>query len=67
MKWQVQTADSSLLQNLTIPKVSDTLIEQTEQDITLDEIAFALKRLPNNKSPGSDGLPTEFYNFFGKI
>lgn len=52
------TSDSSLLQNLTIPKVSHTQNEQIEQDITLDEIAFALKQLPNNKSPGSHGLPT---------
>ena len=60
------TSDSSLLQNLTIPKVSDTLNEQTEQDITIDEIAFASKQLPNNKSPDSDGLPTEFYKLFWK-
>ena len=54
------------MQNLTIPKVSDTLNEQIEQDITLDEIAFALKQLPYNKSLGSDGLPTEFYKCFWK-
>ena len=30
------------------------------------EILNSIKSLPNNKSPGSDGLPIEFYNFFWK-
>ena len=32
--------------------------------ITLEECGLALKQLANNKSPGSDGFPTEFYKFF---
>ena len=32
--------------------------------VTLEELGFALKQLPNNKSPGSDGFTTEFYKFF---
>ena len=32
--------------------------------MTLQEIRKALKLLPNNKSPGSDGVPTNFYIFF---
>ena len=33
-------------------------------DITIDECANSLLALNNNKSPGSDGFTTEFYNFF---
>ena len=35
-----------------------------DDDITVDEIADAVKNLSNNKSPGSDGFPIEFYKFF---
>ena len=30
----------------------------------MEDIAEATKALPNNKSPGSDGFPLEFYKFF---
>ena len=30
----------------------------------MEECSIALKSLPNNKAPGSDGFTTEFYKFF---
>ena len=35
-----------------------------ENDLKIDEVANALKQLPNDKSPGSDGFTTNFYKFF---
>ena len=35
-----------------------------DEVLTLEEITKALKLLPNNKSPGSDGFTTNFYKFF---
>ena len=35
-----------------------------DKEITLEECSQALKSMSNNKSPGCDGLPTEFYKFF---
>ena len=35
-----------------------------EKETTEQEILNIVKSLPNNKAPGEDGLPSEFYNFF---
>ena len=35
-----------------------------DKDITVEELGKNLKNLPNNKSPGCDGLTTDFYKFF---
>ena len=35
-----------------------------DSHITIEELGKNLKQLPNNKSPGCDGLTTEFYKFF---
>lgn len=32
--------------------------------LTNDELYKALDKMPNNKSPGPDGLPAEFYRHF---
>ena len=50
--------------NDNIPKLneSDRLI--CDKLLSLEECTKALKLLPNNKSPGSDGFTTNFYKFF---
>ena len=35
-----------------------------EGDLTLEELALAVKNMSNNKSPGLDGFPVEFFKFF---
>ncbi|XP_071849885.1 uncharacterized protein [Apostichopus japonicus] len=44
--------------------LNDEDIESLEKPITLDEIKIALSLASNNKSPGIDGLPYEFYSSF---
>ncbi|CAC5416070.1 unnamed protein product [Mytilus coruscus] len=45
-------------------KVNDDDKEICDSDITFNEIAEALSSMSKNKSPGSDGLTTEFYCTF---
>ena len=47
-----------------IPRISDTSKEICDADITLQEIEDSVKGLANNKAPGPDGLPGEFYQMF---
>ena len=37
---------------------------QCEGNLTENECASSLKAMNNNKSPGSDGITTEFYKLF---
>ena len=42
-------------------KLSDESKHNLEKDITIDEVKQAIRKMPNGKSPGTDGLPAEFY------
>ena len=50
--------------NNNLPKLNDELKNLCEQELTIEECGKALKQLDNNKSPGADGLTTNFYKFF---
>ena len=56
--------DEKLFNDIVIPKLKDIEKDLCDKPITIEEISKALKELPNNKTPGSDGLTTEFYKFF---
>ena len=47
-----------------IPCISEASKEICDADITLQEIEDDVKGLANNKAPGLDGLPDEFYQCF---
>ena len=47
-----------------IPQLPNLEKIMCDEVLTLEEITKALKLLPNNKSPGSDGFTTSFYKFF---
>jgi exonuclease III len=49
---------------LTVPKLNSEQKAKTKGLITHDEILKALKSLSNGKTPGLDGIPTDFYKFF---
>ena len=45
-------------------KLTDEQRYTTDQNITEHDLLMALKNMPNNKSPGSDGFTAEFFKFF---
>lgn len=57
----------SFLNNLDLPSLTTEESNFLEQPITSEELIKALHSMPNNKSPGPDGLPAEFYKHFWDI
>ena len=55
------------LYNTNLPRVPPDLYEQCEGDLTFEEAYEAIKLMKNGKTPGSDGLPAEFYKKFFPI
>lgn len=45
-------------------KISDSQKQGLEQPPSLRDLGLALHKMPNDKTPGCDGLPCEFYKFF---
>ena len=54
----------SFLRNLNIPKLSEEQKLSCEAKITPEECALLLETFQNNKTPGKDGIPIEFYRKF---
>ena len=52
------------LKDVKTGKLSSRQVEMLEGEITVEEIGKTLKNLNNNRSPGSDGFPYEFYKVF---
>ena len=50
-----------------VNKLDNNERETLDEDINLDEISKVIKILKPNKSPGEDGIISDFINFFGKI
>lgn len=53
-----------LLQNTSVNKLTDAESNQIEGIITIKELSLALKSMKNNKTPGIDGFPADFYKVF---
>ena len=49
------------LNKLTIPQLSEEMKQSCEGAITMEECKSSLESFQNNKSPGNDGIPIEFY------
>ena len=56
--------DLDFLSEITIPQISQQSRQELDDRITLTELGRAVKLLNNGKSPGTDGLPIEFYKCF---
>ena len=52
---------TSFLNNLNVPQLSEEQKQSYEGQITIDECKSILETFQNNKSPGNDGIPIEFY------
>ena len=46
------------------PKLLQAEKELCDQNITIQEVVKSLKQLPNNKTPCTDGVTSDFYHFF---
>ena len=52
------------LSDIHLPTISDKNYTICEAEISENNLLVALKRIPNNKTPGNDGLSKEFYETF---
>ena len=53
--------------NKSIPSLSEEKKKICEFDLTSFECLSVLRNMPKNKSPGNDGITSEFYLFFWNI
>ena len=51
---------------LQIKRLTKAENGEMDRPFTLDELTVALQKMSNNKSPGTDGFPAEFYKMFWK-
>ena len=52
------------LEKYNFPKLNQEEIENLNRPITSTEIETLIRNLSSNKSPGTDGVTTEFYQKF---
>lgn len=57
----------SYLDKINLPKMDILTSNMIDNPITKEEIIEAIKKLKNNKSPGTDGYTNEFYKAFSDI
>ena len=53
-----------LLSQINTNKLSSAEAQSMEGYLTIDEVSNALQKTKHNKTPGLDGLPSEFYKVF---
>ena len=60
-------AIDSFLKDLNIPRLTEEQMLSCEDAITAEECAKLLESFQNNKAPGNDGIPIEFYRKFWSL
>lgn len=56
-----QCSGTDFLSDLQMPSLSPDQLQALNADISAEEVQEAIKGLHNNKAPGPDGYPAEFY------
>ena len=52
------------LETYNLPKINQDESENLNRQIATNKIEAIMKKFPKNKSPGSDGFKSEFYQIF---
>lgn len=52
---------TSFFQNVDIPTVDSSVANRLDAPLTLEEIKVSIRAMQNNKTPGLDGFPVEFF------
>ena len=61
-----RTKAEEFLDGISMKCLSEAQQEEMNRPFTLQELSSALKGMANNKAPGTDGFPAEFYKAFWK-
>ena len=62
---QKTTAEiKDFLNVIDVPKLSEDQVKFCEEDLTKKDLYKCLRSMQNEKSPGNEGLTTEFYETF---
>lgn len=56
-----------LLDEIAFPRLAEEQVRLLEAPLTVEEIATAIASFARSKSPGSDGLPIEFYSQYSEV
>ena len=59
--------DEELLAHMSGNPIPENIAKSADAKIKLDDVIEAIRKTANNKSPGPDGLPGEFYRAFEMI
>ena len=67
--YSAETVDADVMQQLLnlIDRLTSSMLEACDGKIIVEECAAAISSMENNKTPGSDGLPKEFYSKFSHL
>jgi len=67
--YSAETVDADVMQQLLnlIDRLTSSMLEACDGKIIVEECAAAISSMENNKTPGSDGLPKEFYSNFSHL
>ena len=60
----VEVSFKDFTEGMAVPSLSEEQSERVEAKIQETEILEALKKMKNGSSPGTDGIPVEFYKVF---
>ena len=66
-KSQNLNSDKSFFLQNPAKQLSENSKQMLENEITLTELFKSMKLMPNNKSPGEDGIPIELYKTYFSI